>query len=164
MTRAAFAVGSCDVGASRSPHARHPDALREAEAVAAKGGRFTYIYYQRGLGAFELMPYCPAPGDAIAPNGGQACGRGDIGDGLYCPEHLATHHPEPESAGCSECGAAPGSGCVATTGRGEVWLELGKPRPMLWCHEERHAVAISADGRTCLSTTEEAAAWQTTLF
>jgi hypothetical protein len=144
-----------------SAHAGRHDALREAQCAAAAGGRFVFIYH---LGAVELMPYCPGPGSAIAPNGGQACGRGDIGDGLYCPGHLATHHPDPESPGCPECAALPGSGCVATTGRGEVWLELGQPRPVLWCHEERHAAAIRADGRTCANSAGEPEMVQGALF
>ena len=148
-------------------HAKHPDAFREAKAVAAKGERFVFIYHKRGLGAYELVPYCPGHGDAIAPNGGKGCGRGDLRNGLYCPVHLADHHPAPESASCPRCHAHPGDYCLVTAG-GNVWTAPdGKPRAMLWCHEERHQTAIRADGRTCAGVpvpAEEVPLCQATLF
>ena len=95
MTATAFEVRSFD--GTHGGHASRADALAEAQTVAATGERFVFVYHRRGLGAYELVPYCPGRGDAIAPGGGKACGRGDIGDGWYCPVHLADHHPEPES-------------------------------------------------------------------
>ncbi len=147
-----FEVRSYDSGATgRETFKRHGDALREAQAAAARGERFVFVYHQKGLGAVEMLPYCPGDGDAIAPNGGKGCGRGDIGDGWYCPEHLATHHPEPESVDCPRCGAEPGGDCVVTFGSDHVrqYRADGTPWFMLWCCEERHQAAIKADGRTC---------------
>jgi hypothetical protein len=161
----AFEVRSFD--GTHGSHAKHADALTEALAVAAAGERFVVIYHSRGLGAYELVPYCPGAGDAIAPNGGRACGRGDIGDGWYCPVHLAGHHPDSESVPCPLCHAGPGADCLVTAG-GSVWIgPAGRPKPMLWCHDERHQAAIAADGRTCADTpapAEVVMACQTTLF
>lgn len=157
----AFEVRSFD--GTHGDSDRRADALREAEAVAAAAGRFVFICHNRGLGAFELLPYCPAPGDTISPNGGTACGRGDVGDSLYCPAHLADHHPEPKLVPCPLCNARAGDDCLVTTGGGNVWTAPdGKPRAMLQCHEGRHQTAIAADGRTLAG--EEVPGCQAVLF
>jgi hypothetical protein len=145
-------VRSYDSGSvGRETIKRRQDALRAAQAAASRGERFVFVYHQSGQGAVEMLPYCPAPGDAIAPNGGKGCGRGDIGDGLYCPEHLADHHPHPETVPCPGCGAEPGEDCVVTFGKDRIRQHRadGTPWLMLWCHEERHESAITMDGRTC---------------
>ena len=162
-------------------HGKHADARREAETIAALGERFVFVYHRRGLGVVEILPFCPAPGDAIAPNGGKCCGRGDIRGGLYCPDHLVSHHPEPQSIPCPDCGAGQGMDCVVTFGSDRVRQTRldGTPWVMLWCHEERHQAAIAVDGRTCAVFGEPAPdpaplvtirprkvvnAWQTTLW
>jgi hypothetical protein len=49
-----------------------------------------------------------------------------------------TSHPEPLTVTCPRCGARAGEPCTATGGA-----------VLPWAHRERHAKAITADGRTC---------------
>ena len=48
-------------------------------------------------------------------------------------------HPEPLTVPCPRCGAMAGVQCATATGR----------TALPWGHQERHAAAIEADGRTC---------------
>lgn len=132
-------------GGTHGSHGKYGDALRGAKAAAAAGERFVLIRQSRGMGALELLPYCPAPGTATGPAGNRACGRGDVGDGGWCPDHETTHHPEPGIVACPLCGAPPGTPCLTMTGSGTVWADGGKgPWPLAGAHEERHAAALKA--------------------
>jgi hypothetical protein len=162
--RPAFIVRAAD-GGPYGEHARRPDAVREAQQVAASGGRFVVVMGLRSGAVEAFMPSCLGPGPARDPLGFSGCGRGDVGESLWCPEHAASHHPAPRAAACPRCAALAGEECVAVTGSGEAWRGPdGQPRPVL-SHEERHAAAIALDGRTCATWPGQAVtACQDTLF